>query len=81
MDYKKQILKILLSLLESRAEMTRQLGVTKAYITKLSFSLITVELIEELEIKDVTFGRPQQVLTVEAGNFFSVNIMLRKGNL
>lgn len=80
MDYKQQILKILHSEMESRAEMTRRLGVTKAYITKLTSQLLDAQLIEEREIKDVTFGRPQQLLAVKNGQAFSINIMLRKGS-
>ena len=81
MDYKKQILNILHSELESRAEMTRRLGVTKAYITKLTSQLLDERLIEEREIKDVSFGRPQQLLAVKPGNAFSINIMLRRASL
>lgn len=81
MDYKKQILNILHSENESRAEMTRRLGVTKAYITKLTSQLLADRLIEEREVKDVTFGRPQQMLAVKTHTWFSINIMLRKGNL
>lgn len=81
MDYKKQILNILHSENASRAEMTRQLGVTKAYITKLTSQLLAEQLIEEREIKDVTFGRPQQMLAVKSDIGYSVNIMLRKGDL
>jgi len=80
MDYKKQILNILHSETESRAEMTRRLGVTKAYITKLTSQLLTEELIEEREIKDAPFGRPQQLLAVKQDVAFSVNIMLRRGS-
>ncbi|EMV7409332.1 TPA: ROK family protein [Enterobacter soli] len=80
MDYKKQILNILHSEHESRAEMTRRVGVTKAYITKLTSQLLQEGLIEEREIKDITFGRPQQLLAVKGGCAFSVNIMLRKGS-
>lgn len=81
MDYKKQILNILHSETESRAQMTRRLGVTKAYITKLTSQLLTERIIEEREVKDVTFGRPQQLLAVKSHRWFSVNIMLRKGSL
>jgi predicted NBD/HSP70 family sugar kinase len=81
MDYKKQILNILHSEVESRAEMTRRLGVTKAYITKLTSQLLTERIIEEREVKDVAFGRPQQLLAVKSDSAFSVNIMLRKGSL
>jgi len=80
MDYKKQILNILHSEQASRAEMTQRVGVTKAYITKLTSQLLSEGLIEEREIKDVTFGRPQQLLAVTSGRAFSVNIMLRKGS-
>ncbi|MGY5956996.1 ROK family protein [Kosakonia sp. BK9b] len=80
MDYKKQILNILHSGMASRAEMTRQLGVTKAWITKLTSPLLAEQWIEEREIKDVSFGRPQQLLAVKAGRAFSINIMLRKGS-
>ena len=80
MDYKKQILNILHSEHESRAEMTRRVGVTKAYITKLTSQLLQEGLIEEREIKDIAFGRPQQMLAVKSGCAFSVNIMLRKGS-
>ena len=80
MDYKQQILNILHSETESRAEMTRRLGVTKAYITKLTAPLLEAQWIEEREIKDATFGRPQQLLAVKPGRAFSVNIMLRKGS-
>lgn len=81
MDYKKQILNILHSETESRAEMTRRLGVTKAYITKLTSQLLSERVIEEREVKDVAFGRPQQLLAVKSHCWFSVNIMLRKGSL
>lgn len=81
MDYKKQILNILHSENESRAEMTRRLGVTKAYITKLTSQLLADRLIEEREVKDIAFGRPQQMLAVKSQTWFSVNIMLRRGNL
>ena len=80
MDYKKQILNILHSENESRAEMTHRLGVTKAYITKLTSQLLEERLIEEREVKDAAFGRPQQMLAVKRGAFYSVNIMLRKGS-
>lgn len=81
MDYKKQILNILHSENESRAEMTRRLGVTKAYITKLTSQLLAERLIEEREVKDITFGRPQQMLAVKSYAWYSVNIMLRRGNV
>ncbi|KQN61777.1 MULTISPECIES: helix-turn-helix domain-containing protein [unclassified Erwinia] len=81
MDYKKQILNILHSENASRAEMTRRLGVTKAYITKLTAQLLAEGLIEEREMADVTFGRPQQRLAVKSGSLFSINIMLRKSSL
>lgn len=60
--------------------MTRRLGVTKAYITKLTARLLGEQLIEEREIKDAAIGRPQQCLSVKAGNAWSVNIMLRRGS-
>jgi len=66
---------------ESRAEMTRRLGVTKAYITKLTSQLLAEQVIEEREVKDVAFGRPQQLLAVKSHRWYSVNIMLRKGSL
>lgn len=81
MDYKQQILNILHSENESRAEMTRRLGVTKAYVTKLTSQLLAERLIEEREVKDVAFGRPQQMLAVKSRVWFSINIMLRKGDL
>ncbi|MCL2892630.1 ROK family protein [Brenneria tiliae] len=81
MDYKKQVLNILHSTSESRAEMTKKLGITKAYITKITASLIQAGLIEEREIKDISFGRPQQMLAVTPGRFFSVNMMLRQSGL
>ena len=81
MDYKKQILNILHSETESRAEMTRRLGVTKAYITKLTSQLLAEQVIEEREVKDAAFGRPQQLLAVKSHRWYSVNIMLRKGSL
>ena len=81
MDYRQQILNILHSESESRAEMARRLGVTKAYVTKLTARLLEERLIEEREIKDATFGRPQQCLSVKEGNAWSVNIMLRRGSL
>ncbi|WP_434585024.1 ROK family protein [Klebsiella sp. R390] len=80
MDYRQQILNILHSESESRAEMTRRLGVTKAYTTKLTARLLEEQLIEEREIKDAAFGRPQQCLSVKEGNAWSVNIMLRRGS-
>jgi len=81
MDYKKQILNMLHSETESRAEMTRRLGVTKAYITKLTSQLLAEQVIEEREVKDAAFGRPQQLLAVKSHRWYSVNIMLRKGSL
>ncbi|VYT78316.1 hypothetical protein [Metakosakonia massiliensis] len=81
MDYKKQILNILHTETESRAEMTRRLGVTKAYITKLTSQLLAEQLIEEREVKDIAFGRPQQLLAVKSCCWYSVNVMLRKGSL
>lgn len=81
MDYKKQILNILHSEAESRAGMTQRLGVTKAYITKLTSLLLANNVIEEREVKDIAFGRPRQLLAVKSGEFYSVNIMLRKGSL
>ncbi|HCP25799.1 N-acetylglucosamine repressor [Pantoea sp. PA1] len=81
MDYKKQILNILHSECESRAEMTRRLGVTKAYVTKLTSQLLEERVIEERDVKDSAFGRPQQLLAATPGQFFSVNITLRKGQL
>ena len=57
MDYRQQILNILHSENESRAEMTRRLGVTKAYITKLTARLLEEGLIEERDVKDTSFGR------------------------
>lgn len=80
MDYKQQILNILHSEAESRAEMTKRLGVTKAYITKLTARLLDEQLIEEREVKDPTFGRPQQLLAVKSAKAWSANIMLRKGS-
>lgn len=80
MDYRQQILNILHSESESRAEMTRRIGVTKAYITKLTAQLLEEQLIEEREVKDAVFGRPQQCLSVKEGNAWSVNIMLRRGS-
>lgn len=81
MDYKKQILNILHSECESRAAMTRRLGITKAYVTKLTSQLLEEQVIEEREVKESAFGRPQQLLAATPGLFFSVNIMLRKGQL
>ncbi|WP_338463565.1 helix-turn-helix domain-containing protein [Franconibacter daqui] len=80
MNYRKQILNILYSEPESRAEMTRRIGVTKAYITKLTSQLLAEGLIEERDVKDAAFGRPQQLLAVKANLWFSVNIMLRRGS-
>ncbi|WP_142501712.1 ROK family transcriptional regulator [Klebsiella sp. 2680] len=80
MDYKQQILNILHSEAKSRTEITKRLGVTKAYITKLTARLLDEQLIEEREIKDPTFGRPQQLLAVKTGQAWSANIMLRKGS-
>lgn len=81
MDYKKQILNILHSEAASRAEITQRLGITKAYVSKLTAQLLDEQLIEEREIKDVTFGRPQQLLAVKAGRVLSVNMMLRRSSL
>ncbi|TTM52861.1 ROK family protein [Klebsiella quasivariicola] len=80
MDYRQQILNILHSENESRAEMTRRLGVTKAYITKLTARLLEEGLIEERDVKDTSFGRPQQCLAVKEGCAWSINIMLRRGS-
>lgn len=81
MDYKKQVLNILHSENASRAEMTLRLGVTKAYVTKLTAPLLASQLIEEREVKDIAFGRPQQMLAVREDLAYSVNVMLRKGDL
>jgi hypothetical protein len=59
--------------------MTRRLGVTKAYITKLTARLLEEGLIEERDVKDTSFGRPQQCLAVKEGCAWSINIMLRRG--
>ena len=80
-DYRQQILNILHSENDSRAEMTRRLGVTKAYITKLTSRLLADGIIEEREVKENGAGRPQQLLAVTAGQAYSVNIMLRRGSL
>ncbi len=69
MDYKKQILNILHSECESRAEMTRRLGVTKAYVTKLTSQLLEERVIEERDVKDSAFGRPQQLLAATRASF------------
>lgn len=81
MDYREQILNILHSESDSRAEMTRRLGVTKAYITKLTSRLLTDGIIEEREVKENGAGRPQQLLAVAPKQAYSINIMLRRGSL
>ncbi|WP_233983646.1 MarR family transcriptional regulator [Pectobacterium versatile] len=81
MDYRQQILNILHSESDSRAEMTKRLGVTKAYITKLTSRLLADGIIEEREVKETGTGRPQQLLAVTSGQAYSVNIMLRRGSL
>lgn len=77
-DYRQKILNILHSESESRAEITKRLGVTKAYITKLTSRLLEEQLIEEREVKDTVLGRPQQRLSVKEGRAWSINIMLRQ---
>jgi len=80
-DYRQQILNILHSESDSWAKMTRRLGVTKAYITKLTSQMLADGIIEEREVKENGAGRPQQRLAVSRGQAYSVNIMLRRGSL
>ncbi|MCU5774342.1 hypothetical protein N5923_15460 [Erwiniaceae bacterium BAC15a-03b] len=81
MDYKQQILNILHSAVESRVSMTKTLQITKAWVTKLTSSLLEAGIIEAREVKDSPFGRPQQMLAVKARQFYSLNIMMRSYGL
>lgn len=81
MDYREQILNILHTTPESRVTMTRKLNITKAWVTKITSALLAAGIIEEHEVRDTAFGRPQQLLTVKKNQFFSVTIMMRSYGL
>lgn len=81
MNFRHQILNILHSASESRTPLALEMGVTKAYVTKLTAGLINDGIIKEASQQEIPFGRPVTLLTVVTARYFSVNILIREHHL
>lgn len=77
MNYRQQLLNSLLIAPASRATLAQQLGVTRAYMTRLSSELIAQGIIVEEGAQEGDFGRPQMLLALAQGRYYSISVMVR----